>query len=189
MDGMVEGGRVRTWLVRALGSSPLVRPSDRLEAVLIVAAVLLSLIALPFAATAGMTVYRNEADAVRLESLSRQRVVATLTEDSSPRIGYPSLGTAPVKWSLNGGPHTAFVSVDHPLDAGSQVQVWVDEAGNAAIPPRGLTDARLAGVVAAAELWSIVTVVLAAVVLLVRRVLTRRRHDDWDREHRRLVAG
>jgi len=49
------------WVARALGRNPLLRPTDRVEACVILVAILLALVAAPVCAAGGVAVYGSRA--------------------------------------------------------------------------------------------------------------------------------
>src|SRR5215510_8336426 len=82
MDGSAN------WLVRQLrliwpGHNALVRRWDRIEAALIMLAVILCLAALPMAVVVGASVYRGQSAVARQQAVERHRTIAVTVVDAS----------------------------------------------------------------------------------------------------------
>jgi hypothetical protein len=72
----------RRWTVRALGRNPLVRFSDRVEAVVLVLVFVTALAVIPVAGTIGTAVYESRARLYGEQVRTRHTVAATAIEDS-----------------------------------------------------------------------------------------------------------
>jgi hypothetical protein len=180
--------RVRCWAVRALGSHPLARRSDRIEALVLGLATLLAVIAIPFAVNAGSAVHQGRLETIRVETQTRTPMVAKATADSTNRRGRPSpLGTVPVQWMAGSVTRDGTVGVGHPVRAGENVNIWVDREGNATSAPRDASDATVDAVAAATALWAVVVLLCAGLVASVRALLNRHRYRTWDADLRQLT--
>ena len=81
--------RLPRWpiLLRLLGRDPLVRTTDRIEALVLVLAVVVSLLAIPIAAAVGTAVYDSRRQAYAEQAHTRHTVAATVTDVPA----YPNL--------------------------------------------------------------------------------------------------
>ena len=172
---------------RTLGSGPLTRTSDRLEALarILLCIVLLLAIAVALAvATATYSQRRSEATA---QASDRHRVDAELLEDvSSPTVaseGTAYVGRAAAVWTApSGDERRAVISVRTGAEAGSTVSIWVDRAGDRTAPPLGNGDVVTLAVGFAVLTYLGISVVAASAYRLFRRVLERSRARRWAAE-------
>src|SRR6476469_8095277 len=74
--------RLPRWpvLLRLAGRDPLVRTTDRIEALVVVLAVVVSLLAIPIAAAVGTAVYDSRRQAYAEQTHTRHPVAATVTD-------------------------------------------------------------------------------------------------------------
>src|SRR4051794_22595803 len=165
--------------------NPLRRRSDRLEAWLTLAMVLVILVAGPLAAwRAANAVYRDSARAAERDRLHRFQVSATLVENVPVLAqGYGDVGAteafAQARWiSPDGAARSGPVPAPPGQRAGTRVAVWTDVHGGPVGPPVGhhpATNALAGGIVA------ILGVLAAAigVLMAVHWRIQRRRMDEW----------
>ncbi len=171
------------WLPRALGFNPLIRASDRLEALAVLAIFVTALFALPVAAHAGNLIYHAGARAASEQAATRHFVEAVAL-DSSSRLPADFDGPAYVRaqWREGTRLRTEQVIPPMPVTAGEQVKVWLDQTGTIVAKPMTTEDAELSAVVAAVTVWVVVTICAALVALVIRIALDRSRDRAWDRE-------
>jgi hypothetical protein len=187
---------VRTRLARGarlLGfdRNPLRRRTDRIEAVIRLAALVLLLAAVPMATLAA----GREADHLALRQAHAQqaadhKVTAVLLQQA-PATGIPDPYTSvqmtwvPARWQLPGQPaRTGQVLAPAGARAGSTVTAWIDASGSVTSPP---PDHRaIAGDVCIAALVTclVTTILVLGSSALVLRALNRRRLSAWDAEWR-----
>ncbi|MGW5234898.1 Rv1733c family protein [Streptomyces nodosus] len=175
------GAKVWLWRWRR---NPLRRPSDLLEAWVVLATWVLVLLA-------GVLAGRAAAGAVEHGLAERgaraHPVAAVLAENAAvtsravPEYGNGTVW-AKVRWTAAGTPHEGLVAVEPGLKAGSSVTVWTDQRGDLVSRPATAEQMRLqAGLVG-----SLVGLGTASGVLvcgwLVRGRLERQRLDAWDKE-------
>ena len=179
----------RGWLTRSFGRSPLVRTTDRVEALTLLLVTALVVVTAPIAGAVGTGVYSSHSAAYAEQANGRHAVTATVVQDS-PLSVRPYSVTAAVhaRWQDLGRNHEATFAWDRPAEAGAHLRIWVDGAGDYAGPPapagRAASDAICAGVV----MWLAAVTIGAMAVGLVRFRLTRLRHAAWDRALRDLVG-
>ncbi len=165
--------------------NPLRRTSDRVEAAMVAAALILFLAGAPLLAVFAW----HWADSAALRVQQRQRsswheVSAVVL--ASPRpivdIGYGGVTGSEVlaRWTApDGTARTGDVTAPASAQVGSTVRIWVNQSGGATGPPlraeQATGQAVLAGVLA---LFALAAVLVCAVALAVH-VLDRRRLESW----------
>ncbi|GAA5160491.1 Rv1733c family protein [Amycolatopsis sacchari] len=186
------GRTARFWRRIHLGRNPLARRSDRVEAVVLLVAVLGLLIALPLAALVGTNTYRGQLAVSAQQQASRHLTTATLVENAPTPVpatdgAYLSAngGTTGThaRWTLpDGAERVGTVAADPGSPAGTRVPVWLSDAGNPVPAPMTSSDATTTGILAGIFAWLVVALGLTAVYWSVRLVLDRRRAVHWERE-------
>lgn len=184
--------------------NPLRRATDRVEAALAVALIvvfvavapLLSLAAWHWAADAG-----HRAAAAQ-QATSHQVSAVTLKSAPPPVFGAEPaslVATVPARWVAPGGAvHTGTVAVAGGMRAGSKVTVWLNKAGQLTSPPLQPAQVNAQAAQAAAGAPFGLVLLLGGIWLVIRRALNRRRLAAWEAgwaafgprwTRRRLAAG
>jgi hypothetical protein len=179
--------------VRWLGfdRNPLRRRTDRIEAVVRLATLILLLVAVPMATFAA----GRQADHVALRNAHAQQVadheVTAVLLQQAPPTGIPDPYTSIqmtlvlARWQPPGRPaRSGPVPAPAGARAGSTVTVWVDASGAVTSPP---TDPRV--IIGDVCMAAMVTCLVASLLVLganalARRALDRRRIRAWDAEWR-----
>ena len=182
-------GLGRYWCIRALGRSPLVRATDRIEAVAVMLAIVVALIAVPIAGAIGTSVHDTRARIYAEQAQTRHIVTAIATTNSTALATNSGFSMVRVKWSAPGGEHAATLIRDKPIKAGQPVDIWVDQAGAYADSPLAPGRAGFDAVVAAVLAWCAVVGVMAGLTQGLRWRLDRRRYAQWDTEISTLANG
>ncbi|GAB0102714.1 hypothetical protein JMUB6875_16840 [Nocardia sp. JMUB6875] len=183
---------LRLWRMRPWSANPLMRGSDRFEALLRTFVVAGLLFMVPVAGAIGSTTYTGSAERIRTDNAAKVQVPATAVTDaarvpsSSP---YHSAGyQATVRWTREGAASTSVIDVDPATKSGAVVQIWVGPNGKPTRPPDqadtavldgvglGLMVLLLSGTTAIALLW--------AVELLLNSVHNRQWETEWRRVSR-----
>lgn len=176
----------RTLFTRLFGRNPLIRASDRVEALILVLAVAVSLVAVPIAATVGTAVHENRSRVYAEQAQTRRQVTATAIGDKHPRrdLDKPTV-TVPARWLAAGAEHTGDVVAPLNVKIGDEVEIWVDDKGSAVGPPERTAHDE-AVIFAMATWWAIS---LSAVALFggARIALDRARYARWQREFDSLI--
>jgi hypothetical protein len=182
--------RRRWWVVHALGRNPLLRPSDRIEACVIVVAILIALAAAPICATAGVAVYGSHARLYAQHAHTCHTVAATVIETSA-RAKAPHITSiaARVTWPADGGVHTNWYRTSPAVKPGDRIDIWVDSKGLPTTPPTPVSQAAIDAVAAGGAIWIALTLSLIACVAVTRSPLNRIRGVQWEREIRSLADG
>lgn len=178
-------GRLR-WYVQALGFNPLIRTTDRLEALAVLAALLTALIAIPAAAQAGDVVYASSAHTAELQAHDRHPVQAQVVEGAgrmpadveSSASGGPSL--ARVQWHEGTRVRTEQITSPSTAKAGDSLTIWLNGTGKVVAAPLTADDAEMSAAIAAATVWIAIVACAALAVFLIRRGLDRSRNRSWD---------
>ncbi|AIJ23142.1 Rv1733c family protein [Amycolatopsis methanolica] len=173
---------METWRPPRLRGNPLTRDSDRRERLALLVAVTVVVLTAPFAALLGDRVHQWQERLAVSEQDTRTAVTATLLADAPPPAGYPESGTARVEaeWPLPaGGTATGEVTAPRGAVAGDAAPIWIDENGEPAAPPVTAETAVVNGVTTGALSWAAVMALCGLGFWLYRRVLDRRRRDDW----------
>jgi len=177
--------------VRAFGRNPLLRWTDRLEACVIVFAIVVALAATPVCAVAGAGVYRSHRALYAAQSRARHTVTAMVVEPGPPlHTPHDTSGAVLAMWLVaadgaRGGEvqvaHTGWMSRDRAVNAGDHIDIWVDDAGAPVAPPTPPSQAGLDAVGFGAGIWLVAALGLTAAVGMVRSPLNRIRRVQWER--------
>ncbi|WP_051182098.1 Rv1733c family protein [Nocardia vinacea] len=175
---------LRLWWQRPWSPNPLLRPADRLEAVLRLVVVLAVLVAIPVAGALGTAAYTDAAARIPTEGATKSLVSAVITAE--PERTPAHLLEAPVQWGHNGRPGTATVRVPGHAVPGDHVAVWLGPDGAPTVAPRHSHAAVMTGigvgVVVLTGTWVVAWLLLRGTVWLLRR----RHRAQWDRQWRTL---
>jgi len=187
-----EGTRLARF-ARRLGvdRNPLRRRTDRIEAVIRLATMILLLAAVPLAMiTAGRQADHLALSQVHAQQVADHQVTAVLLQQA-PATGVPNpyssvqMTTVLARWQPPGQvPRTGQVPAPVGAGPGSTVSVWLNASGTVtSAPPDHQT---IVGNVLIAAFWTgLVTILLVlGASALTRRILDRHRMRAWDAEWR-----
>ncbi|WP_236790887.1 hypothetical protein [Amycolatopsis sp. GM8] len=184
----------RRWVACASGN-PLVRTEDRIEATVLVLALLVVLAAVPFAFAFGSSTYAAQRESAVAAAADRHPASAVLLADAPPPLVTPqgvavgAVRSVEASWRLpDGDVRTGVVSAAGGSAAGSTVQIWLDGNGNAVAAPPAPDVALVAAIAVAALGWLAVALVAGGMFWLVRLVLDRRRYARWELEWTHLPS-
>lgn len=142
------------WLVRSTvawkRSSPLRRGVDRVERVALAVAIGLAVLAVPVAVLAGAGVQRAADTVAIAQNAAAHPATALLLRDAPDDNTDAMLGSARTlgEWhTLSGDVRTGQVEVAPGATAGTDVPIWIDEAGRPVAPPLTEDQAYWRGVV------------------------------------------
>lgn len=176
----------RRLFVRLFGRNPLIRTTDRVEALILVLVVAVSLIAVPVSAAVGTAVHDSRSRAYAEEVQTRRPVTATVTGDSHPHRNLESpTVTVPARWFAAGAERTGDVTAPLTVKLGDDIEIWVDDAGLPVARP--INTARNDALAFAAATWWAVSLLAVALFGHVRITLDRLRYDRWQQSFDRLV--
>jgi hypothetical protein len=175
----------RRWRVgRVVARNPLLRRSDRVEALVGLIAVLATLIAIPIAVVAGAIAYDARAQLYAHEAHDRRLVTGTVTDARHQDMDST---VAQAWWPNDGGGRTGTLYLTSPVNAGDSIKLWVDRDGKPTSPPNPAWHAVGDAVGAAGLVVLIAGLGAASLVVAVRSRLDRGRDAQWDRDLRCLV--
>ena len=179
----------RCWTVRALGRNPLVRFSDRVEAVLLVLVFVTALAVIPVAGTIGTAVYESRARLYAEQAQTRHTVAATAIKDSTVILDQDAeVFWTEARWRVNGVEHVGSVDSANATKAGDQLDVWVDASGELVAAPTPTSRAGIDAMFAGAGAWLIAMAGVAGLSMFVRSWMIHRRYRAWEREWQALVS-
>lgn len=168
------------WRVaRVFGRNPLLRRSDRIEALVVLVALAVSLIAVPLAGVAGAVTYGARDRVYTQEAHQRHRVLATITDALVEDLG---VTVVQAKWAGPNGERSGALAVNEQAKVDGTVEIWVDSDGNPVLPPTPIWLAAAEGVGVAAVTALVVAVAMAVLVAVVRARLDRVRDAMWERD-------
>lgn len=181
MTGRPFAGRVRWW-IGALGRNSVGRRSDRIEALAVLTALALAVLAIPFAVHVEDATYRSHVHLAAEQAQTRHPVHAVVLEGST---GMPTDFDAPVsvlaQWHEGNRVRTEEIVSPGVVATGASLTVWVDTAGRVVTAPLTTTDVRVSAISVGWTVWVMVAIAggLAAVGLRLR--LDRHRARAWER--------
>lgn len=175
----------RRLLARLFGRNPLIRKSDRVEALILVLAVAMSLVAVPIGAAVGTVVHDSRSRLYAEQVQTRRPVTATVTGESQRRnLDSPTV-TVPARWFAAGTERTGDVTAPLKAKTGDEIEIWVDDRG---LPvPRPVNTARNDALVFAVAIWWGVSLLAVALFARARITLDRLRYARWQQSFDRLV--
>ncbi len=165
-----------------LGVNPLVRTSDRVQAMAELAVVVLALFTVAVAAAVGTAVHDEVTRELAAHRLVRQQIVAIVSADSQDAAQpFAESSVTEIRWEFDGKPHTDTIHTQ-PLRAGDRLTVWVDAAGERTLAVPSDADAVVLAIVTALAVWAAVLTPATVLLLLLRNSLNGARFTAWDRE-------
>ena len=179
-------------LGRLFGRNPLLRRIDRIEALILVLALVFSVVAAPFAAAIGTAVYDSRRQAYAEQADSRHIVTATVVEAKATRDGQPKPGlhrqlrsdtsTAQARWFAAGTEHTGTVTTPSTAKTGDFVEIWVDHSGKHVATPQATSRAAVEAVSAGVAICLSVAAAAAVLFAGTRALCDRFRIISWQRD-------
>jgi len=171
------------WRIFALfRRSPLIRATDRIEALVTVVAVMASVLVIPVAAAAGTAVYDAHREIYAEQHLTRHLVPATITGNAAAAtISRTSTAVVAVQWFDAGIEHTGVLAAHKVAKLGDQTAVWLDDNGALTEEPTPTSQAAPDAVTFALFIWAGVTAAAGALLAGTRAVCDRVRAKKWER--------
>jgi len=166
----------------ALGSGPLKRTSDRVEFASRVLLALALLLAVPLGLLAGAVAHTAVAAVEQQQAAARTAETAILLADAADGgSGDISVPTSALWSAPDGAARTGHVEAEPGANAGSTVDIWVDDAGR--LTERPLTDGEVTGQAVVIGVLVGLGVVIAGMSshLLTLWLLERRRFRRWEK--------
>lgn len=198
MRSFVHHRRSR-WVLRAFGDNPLLRWTDRVEASVTLAAIVLALVVFPICVAESADVYRSHTQLYAAQARTRHMVTAMVAATGEPpRQPHNTSSAVLAVWSVGadgarGGEsqadHADWILTDRTVSDGDQIHVWLDDAGGHVDPPTPLIQAAFDAVGVGLGIGSLTLLTLVACVAVVRSPLNRIRRGQLDREIERFASG
>lgn len=166
------------------------RPVDRLEHIVVLAALVLVFAAIPLAIMVSTTVNRHSQALSVTEMADSTRGTATLLTTVPVTMqldGTASIVRAAARWRTPAGTvRVGYVPAAPGSVAGQVIAVWLDNSGHQVDQPLTSDEARWQGVMAGVFTMAAAIALLTLVVVIVRGRLNRARLSGWAAEWRRV---
>ncbi|HTQ15831.1 hypothetical protein [Mycobacterium sp.] len=173
----------RCWCIgRILGRNPLLRRSDRVEALVAVVAFVVSLVAIPVAGVVGAIAYGAREGRYAQQARERHIVMATVT---GIRVDGSDVSVV-AKWPVAAGERVGSVHPRTEAKVGERIGVWIDKSGNTVVPPTPTWHAVGDAIGTVMVTMLIVSLGMTSLVAGVRSRLDRTRDAQWERALRCL---
>jgi hypothetical protein len=171
------------WHLRALGFNPLIRTSDRLEALAVLAVLITTFFAIPFAAQAGTQIYDTGVRTANEQAHSRHSVEAVAVDGSvSMPADFESSAYVRAQWHEGARVRTEQVLTPATLKAGDPLKIWLDDTGRVVAAPLTVDDAKMNALGATGTVWVTIVACSALLAFAIRCGLDRSRARSWERE-------
>ncbi|BBY20244.1 Rv1733c family protein [Mycobacterium stomatepiae] len=170
----------RCWrIARIVGRNPLLRRTDRIEALVTVIAFAVSVLAIPLAGVAAGVTYGVRNQVYVQEAHERHAVMATVTGATADGSG---ITVVQAKWPALHGERRGSVEVAHAAKVGDHTTIWVDKGGDPVAPPTSTWQAVGDAFVTALAILLLIGIAVASLAISVRSRLDRARDAQWDHE-------
>lgn len=170
----------RCWRIGVIfGRNPLIRRTDRIEALVKLVALVVALVTIPVAAVAGAMTYGAHDHLYAQEARERHTVMATVTDFGSDSRGATVLQG---KWPVAAGERTGRLEVAHAAKVGDRTQMWVDKDGNPAASPTPKWQALADALAATVSALLLVAVGMTSLVVAMSSRIDQVRDAQWERE-------
>jgi len=174
----------RCWRIgRIFGRNPLIRRADRIEALVTLVALIVSLVAIPVAGVAALLVYNARGSRYAQETDERHTVAATVLESETDAAGST---VVQARWPVATGERTGPLQLTREAKVGQHIEIWVDTGGDPVAPPTPTWHAVGDAYGTALAILLCMGVTMTSFVTGVRSRLDRACDAQWDREIRCL---
>jgi hypothetical protein len=195
--GSIMAGRapdpVRWWRLQPCSRNPLMRGTDRVEAVVVALVVTVVLLLVPVCAAVGTETFTSLQQQSRALAAQARPVPAVLLVDpgidpqAEPAVRIIDTGASSwARWTVDGREHTGQVPAPPQARAGDTVTVPVGPDGEL-LDPRGGTENAVLAIAAACGLWAALAGAGGLVICAVHRMLIRSRLRVWDQALRKFA--
>ncbi|ORV00865.1 hypothetical protein AWB94_26595 [Mycolicibacterium canariasense] len=154
---------------------------------IVVAVIAIPMCVVPARAHQAAVLSRAEAQLRTLRPVDA--VVLPPATTASPSRMPSASRTVRVQWKAAFADRTADVQTRAIARPGDHIRIWLDEKGDPTAAPLSHTDAASQAVAYGVAIWVSITAVCAALYLLVRHLLDRRRLAAWEHEWRRVSTS
>ncbi|WP_435405336.1 Rv1733c family protein [Mycolicibacterium farcinogenes] len=182
-------GAGRCWIVRALGANPIIRLTDRVEAVGAVLVIILILIATAITGAIGTAVHDSRSHLYAEQAASGHTVQARVMARTRAAVGTTGRQfETDARWPTPSGERSGSVVLSHPAAEGDQVEILVDPTGRQVLPPPPRWQAGVDAVSIGVAVWLVFVGVIGLAAALAQQWLMRLRYRKWDAEWRLLKS-
>lgn len=172
----------RCWrIARVFGCNPLLRRADRIEAIIVLVALALSLVAVPLAGVAGTLVYQARHSQYAREASQRHAVVATVTATGVDSMDH---SVVQANWPVASGERNGLIGITTDSKLGQHVRIWIDKTGNPVDPPTPAWRASTGALGTALTIVLATFLATASLVTGIRARLDLARDAQWEQEIR-----
>ena len=166
------------------------RTTDRIEALVFVLAVVVSLLAAPITAAVGTAVYDSSRHIYAEQAHTRHTVTATVTDvPASQQILRTGTTTVSARWAAAGTEHTGTVKAQSTAKTGDPVEIWVDNNGAQVPAPTPTSRAAAEAAMGALVIWIIVAAFAATLFTVTRAACDRIRFTGWQHDLDSMVGN
>lgn len=183
----------RMWQLRPWNTNPLMRASDRWEALVWVVAIIAVLAAVPLAGAVGTASYTSATARISAENATKVAVTATITQvpqqmaaPMNRNTAALDVYTAPVRWTWQDRTGTATVGVPGDAALGDEIRIWLGPDGNPDAEPLPTSAAATEGIGSALTVLCAIWAAALAAVCATAWLLSSRRAAHWEREWREV---
>jgi hypothetical protein len=176
----------RWWIGRLFAGNPLLRRSDRIEVLAVLAMVVVALAGIAVAGAVGTEVHDSERRADAVVARTRQLVSATVLEVGTvANFDGSEMPVVRARWTAGAAAHTDTFQWSGAVRPGDQIQIWVDSHGDRvhSAPLRPVLDA----LTVAVSIGAVAVMCSGTVLAVLRRCFDRAHDAQWEREIRHLV--
>lgn len=182
---------LRAWRTGPWTANRLMRPSDRIESVIRILAVVVVLAAVPICAAMGTARYTDAAVQIRGENAAKTAVTATIVTDPVRATGTSTDVSADrydatVRWTHDGRSGEATTTVAASAHPGQQLTLWLGPDGRPAAAPLPAGTAAMRGVGLGMATFVEICFATAALVWLTAWVCGARHRAGWAKEWRKI---
>lgn len=173
----------RGWFLRVFGRHPLVRGSDRLEAIVMTLVMAAAIVVVPVAGAIGTAVHDSRAELYTRLAATRHEVSAEVLADTTRSSDpYDELPRTQVRWKYGDQTHTEMLRSGDWRKAGDHLSIWVNDRGDWVSRPPSSAQAVVDAVAAAVSVWLMVVVAGGTLMAMLRIRLNAHRYAAWERE-------
>ena len=181
---------IRWWRLRPWSRNHLMRPSDRIEAMIVLLTAAVVLLLIPVAAAFGTATHTRLEHQTHTLRAAAHHVPAVLLEDTYLAPDSPDYAIRPVatqntaraRWTTPHGDRVAAVPTDTPGKAGQIITISVDADGNLTGPIPDSRENTVLAVTAACGVWALTAGAVLLTAALAHRLFHRNRLRRWAHE-------
>lgn len=185
--------RVPWWpTLRLFSRNPLLRAVDRVEAVFVLAAVVVSLLGALFAAAAVSTAVHDARSHLYAQQAQTRHAVSATGTDADAAAAQPAppheVIIVPAQRPISGTAPRGAIKPAPTIHTSNRIGIWVDDDREQVAEPTALSDAANEAVAAALVVWVIVIAAAAGLLAIARALLNHVRNTGWQHDIDKLLC-